>query len=241
VAAVNSRATKIKPVATVPSTSAAPSKDVQVSGTALSTLVDVNGGGSGPRSKRGAIIDTAVARFGDTGYELTKWSTIADEVGIGQTALYHYFESKAHCLLTIMRLELARSYERFLAAVHEHEGAADAIEHALVAAFDLSAAEISQLRILMAHGDLLANPRPSEREEAERKICLELTRLIEQAWTDLLGCKLTASHDPRDPRMLARAVLGLINSVWRWYRLGGRLALPDVSRFYVESALQIVG
>jgi AcrR family transcriptional regulator len=216
-------------------------KDVQVSGTQLSKLVDVNGGAPGPRSKRSAIIDTAVARFGDTGYELTKWSTIADEVGIGQTALYHYFESKAHCLLTIMRLELARSYQRFLTAVHEHAVHSEAIEHALIATFDVTTAEVSQLRILMAHGDLLANPRPSEREESERKICLELTRLIEQAWTDLLGRKLTAERDQRDPRMLARAVLGLINSVWRWYRLGGRLELKDVSSFYVESALLIVG
>jgi hypothetical protein len=29
--------------------------------------------------------------------------------------------------------------------------------------------------------------------------------------------------------------------VWRWYRLGGRLELKDVSSFYVESALLIVG
>ena len=34
-------------------------------------------------------------------------------MGIGQTALYHYFESKAHCLLTIMSLELTRSLELF--------------------------------------------------------------------------------------------------------------------------------
>ena len=52
------------------------------------------------------ILAAAIDSFGHDGYEHTKWAKIADEVGIGQTALYHYFESKAHCLLTIMSLEL---------------------------------------------------------------------------------------------------------------------------------------
>ena len=66
----------------------------------------------GPRSKRAVILTAAIESFGKDGYEHTKWAKIADEVGIGQTALYHYFESKAHCLLTIMSLELARGLER---------------------------------------------------------------------------------------------------------------------------------
>ena len=57
------------------------------------------------RSAR-VILAAAIDSFGADGYEHTKWAKIADEVGIGQTALYHYFESKAHCLLTIMSLEL---------------------------------------------------------------------------------------------------------------------------------------
>jgi AcrR family transcriptional regulator len=215
--------------------------DVLVAGTPLSKLVAVNGGSSGPRSKRAAILDTAVSLFGETGYEATKWSAIADEVGIGQTALYHYFESKDHCLLTIMRLELARSYERFLLAVAERDLVEDALAQALATTFEVSSSEIRQLRILMAHGDLLPVPRQSEREETERRLCLELTRQIEKAWTDLLGRRLAVKNDPRDARLLALAVLGLINSVWRWFRPGGRMALKDVSQFYVDSALQIVG
>ena len=67
----------------------------------------------GPRSKRSRILTAAIDSFGKDGYERTKWAKIADEVGIGQTALYHYFESKAHCLLTIMSMELDRSLEKF--------------------------------------------------------------------------------------------------------------------------------
>ena len=44
-----------------------------------------------------------------------------------------------------------------------------------------------------------------------------------------------------DPQLLARAVLGLYNSVWHWYRPGGTLELPDVGRFFVGRQLAVLG
>ena len=61
--------------------------------------------GARPRiegAKRGEILAAATERFGRDGYEDTKWADIAADVGVGPTALYHYFESKQHCLYVIM-------------------------------------------------------------------------------------------------------------------------------------------
>jgi TetR/AcrR family transcriptional regulator, cholesterol catabolism regulator len=212
-----------------------------IAGVPLSELASVNGSGAGPRSKRGPILEQAVALFGESGFEATKWSDISAKVGIGQPALYHYFESKAHCLLTIMRLELARSYERFLAATADKASPSEALQAALLAAFDLSEPEVRQLRILMANGDVLVNARQTEREERERELCLALAHVIEAAWTDLMRAQIQSRKaDKRDPKMLALAVLGFINSVWRWYRPGGRITLRDLSDLYVAAALRIV-
>src|SRR5262245_18203301 len=101
----------------------------------------------GPRSKRAAILEAAVDCFGQYGYEATKWSTVAERVGIGQTALYHYFESKAHCLLTIMHTELQRSRDRFREVTTGVEPA-EALRAALRTAFDVTAHEVLQMRIL---------------------------------------------------------------------------------------------
>jgi AcrR family transcriptional regulator len=216
--------------------------DPVISGVPLSELAEVNGAGAGPRSKRAAIIDTAVAHFGETGYEATKWSQVADEVGIGQTALYHYFESKAHCLLTIMRLELARSHQRYLLAVADASSPKEAVRAALTAAFAVSSAEVSQLRILMANGDILSNPRQSAREEAERLQCLALSHRIEASWTDMIGRRLAEVRgDDRDPKLVTLAVLGLINSLWRWFRTTGKLSISQVATFYIDSAMRVVG
>ena len=212
-----------------------------IAGVPLVELASIDGAETGPRSKRRAIIEQAVARFGEIGFEATKWSSVSDQVGIGQAALYYYFESKAHCLLTIIRLELARAHKAFLEATDEAPSASAAIEAALRQAFRLSAAEMRQVRIVMANGDVLANPRSSDREEQERRLSLALTHIIEDAWTELLARNAAEGGDDRDPRMLARAVLGLLNSVWRWYRPKGKLSIVELSDFYVSSATQIIG
>ena len=62
----------------------------------------VSATGASSRSKRDEILRTATAYFGENGYEATKLADVAAAVGIGSTALYHYFESKLHCLYVIM-------------------------------------------------------------------------------------------------------------------------------------------
>jgi hypothetical protein len=45
-----------------------------------------------------------------------------------------------------------------------------------------------------------------------------------------------------DPRLLARAILGLYNSVWHWYRpRGGSLSMDQIREFFVGRCLAIAG
>ncbi len=195
----------------------------------------------GPRSKRKDILDAAVANFGSVGYEHTKWATVASEVGIGQTALYHYFESKAHCLLTIMSTELTRYHERFAVAV---EGAADAesaLRAAIASAYDITESEALQARILLHHIDMLASPRSSEREEEERVRAREMVRVVERDWSGLLAEGMEAGDFPeRNEVELGRYVLGLINSVWNWYRPGGDKSLTEIAESVTDACVRLV-
>src|SRR2546423_10441767 len=74
--------------------------------------------GPSSRSKRGAILEVATDLFGREGYEHSKWADVAAAVGIGSTALYHYFQSKLDCLYEIIAeaAEAARAeFDRTLA------------------------------------------------------------------------------------------------------------------------------
>ncbi len=48
-------------------------------------------------------------------------------------------------------------------------------------------------------------------------------------------------HVPRaDARLLTRAVLGLYNSVWHWYRPRGTMALDEIADFFVRRQLAVL-
>ncbi|XKH52444.1 TetR family transcriptional regulator [Citricoccus nitrophenolicus] len=171
----------------------------------------------GGRSKKDAILSAAVSAFGEFGYETTKWSIVADRVGIGQTALYHYFESKAHCLLTIMRLQLERDLALFQDAV-EGRSHVEGLKAAIAMAYDQSDHDVLQVQILQRHMDLLAHPRGSEREEDERLAARDLVRQVEEAWTGLLRDGIEqGSFRQQDPKLAGRIVLGMVLSIWSWY------------------------
>ncbi len=194
-----------------------------------------------PRSKRAVIIATAIDRFGEEGFEHTKWATIADDVGIGQTALYHYFESKVHCLLTIMRLELSDSVERFKAATSAAPDSASALAAAVASAYEASPRDALQRRILQNHMDLLATPRPSKKEEEERVLCRSLVQEIEHNWTGLVQKGMDEGvFRVTDALLTARMLLALVVGVWRWYRPGGEMTLHQITDVMAEAAGRLV-
>ena len=197
--------------------------------------------GQGPRSKRAAILSAAIESFGKDGYDATKWSSVADRVGIGQPALYHYFESKAHCLLTIMRMELERSHEMFVRATAGETDAMAALRAAVRGAYEVSERDVLRMRILENNSDLLAVARQSAREESERAAAPQLVQQIELAWTALLQRGMDDGvFVRRDARTLALSMLGMIVSVWRWYRPRGATPLSEVRELIEDACIRIV-
>ncbi|QUH02052.1 TetR family transcriptional regulator [Saccharopolyspora erythraea] len=193
------------------------------------------------RSKRKVILDAAIDHFGAVGFEHTKWATVADQVGIGQTALYHYFESKSHCLLTIMRMQLDSSLVGFREATSVVADPTRALKAAIASAYEATEREALQRRILHNHMDLLSTPRQSKREEAERQACRELVRDIEAEWAELVQRGIDKGvFLERDPVITARLVLGLVVSVWRWYRSDGSTSLEEITEVITDSCLRMV-
>src|SRR3954453_14782838 len=194
------------------------------------------------RSKRRAILDAAVRAFGRDGYEDSKWADVAKAVGIGSTALYHYFESKLHCLYVIMADTLEARLAQFEADTRDASDYAATIERVLRAGFELSDQDVLCHRVLIAEQALLAVHRTSPREEEARQRARARTRDLEFAWATFLARAMEQGAIPEaDPRLLTRAVLGLHNSLWHWYRTGGDLALAEVADFYVARCLAVLG
>lgn len=58
------------------------------------------------KETRAAIMEAALALFGERGYENTSISTLAKEAGIGKGTVYSYFSSKSEILLAFCEDEL---------------------------------------------------------------------------------------------------------------------------------------
>jgi AcrR family transcriptional regulator len=193
-------------------------------------------------AKRVEILAAATERFGRDGYETTKWAAIASDVGVGPTALYHYFESKQHCLFVILDEAVQAALARFEAIASTHPNPAHALQKVVADAFDVSGHEVQQLRVLVAEHGLLAVARTSPREEEARQTARARTRALELAWASLLATAMErGAIAEAEPRLLARAVLGLYNSLWQWYRPRGAIPLDGVADFYRMRMLELIG
>jgi AcrR family transcriptional regulator len=194
-------------------------------------------------AKRAEILAAATERFGRDGYEDTKWADIAADVGVGPTALYHYFESKQHCLFVIMADAIEDYHARFERISTSTEADfISVLELVLADAFDVTPLDVQRLRVIVAEQGLLARPRQSPREEQARQIARARTRDLEVAWASFLSRAMARGAVPEgDARLLARAALGFYNSIWQWYRPDGLVSLDFVAEFFTARLLQMLG
>src|SRR5438552_7957075 len=105
-------------------------------------------------AKRAEILDAATDRFGRDGYEDTRWADVAADVGVGPTALYHYFESKQHCLFVIMDQALVELGGRFQDLTLGNRDYVAALRAVLADCFDVNQHEALRNRVLVAEQGL---------------------------------------------------------------------------------------
>jgi AcrR family transcriptional regulator len=192
--------------------------------------------------KKEQILEVATDFFGRYGYEDTKWADIAAAVGIGSTALYHYFESKQHCLYEIMAETVVDFRERFERAVAENDDWTEALVAILTSNFSLTEQEVVRNRLLVSEIGRIGIQRTLPREEAARSRARAVIRELEFAWGTFLARGMQQGLIPEnDPKLMTRAVLGLYNSVWQWFRPGGTLTADAVGRFVVGRQLALLG
>ena len=161
-------------------------------------------GGRG-RSKRQEILAAATERFGRDGYEHTKWADIAHDVGVGPTALYHYFESKQHCLYEIMDEAIEDFRARFVAITTEERDPARALAAVMADSFELSEQEVHRNRVLVAEQGRLSHPSTARPEEEARQAARARTRDLEFAWASFLAVGDARGSDPAERSAPAHA------------------------------------
>ena len=125
---------------------------------------------------------------------------------------------------------------------HHHLDHVAALVTILRDLYDLDEQEVMRNRVLVSEQFLVGIHRDSPREEEARQLARARMRDLEFAWATFLSRAMEHGAIPEaDARLLTRAVLGLHNSVWHWYRPRGPIPLHEVGDFYVRRCLAVVG
>jgi AcrR family transcriptional regulator len=166
----------------------------------------------------GDIVAASAKVFREKGFDAARLDDIAQEVGMYKGSIYHYIDSKEDLLFAVVR----EPSERILGATRK------LVEQELPA-------EEKLRRLCHLHVEVLVNVTPFAAvyiEEIAGKHRFpdweakdrEYMRLVEDIMRELLGDRRDV-----DPPVAARALVGALNWMTRWYRSDGRMDADQIA------------
>ena len=175
--------------------------------------------------RRAEILHAALRAFAEKGYHRTTLDHIAEHVGVGKTALYHYFPDKEAILYACHR-ESLDELARILREADRLDSASDRLAHVVrehvrvmtdtlqgsPLAFEVTALSPARQARLIA-----------ERDRYERR----LRRIIEDGMRD-------GEFRKGNSKIAVFVVLGAINWIARWYHPEGELHASELGREFVD-------
>jgi AcrR family transcriptional regulator len=180
----------------------------------------------GPRRRRGrpgydqeSVLQAAVEVFNERGYDGASMEDLSKRLGIAKSAIYHHVSGKED----LLRMALDRALDGWSEAA---ERARELDAPAIARLEMLVRGTVAVLEAQLPYVTLLLRVRGNtevEREALERRRSFDrlVASLVEEAERD---------GDVRadvDPKVTARLLFGMINSIAEWYRPGSRAATPD--------------
>ena len=157
-----------------------------------------------------SLLSVAVEVFNVRGYDGTSMEDLAKAAGITKSSIYHHVTGKEE----LLRLSVTRALDGLFAVLDEsraREGAAvDRLEHVV-------RRTCLELVANLPHVTLLLRVRGNTATERD---ALARRREFDHRVADLVAAAI-GEGDLRaglDPRLTARLIFGLVNSISEWYR-----------------------
>lgn len=181
-----------------------------------------------PRRRRGEVLDAAVRIFHAKGYDATSIQDIADEVGILKGSIYYYITSKEDVLFEI----LSDVHEEAFKAVQDAL-AVDGDPLQRIRAFVTTLAQFNadypeRMGIFLHDLRSLSEDRRNEIVRKRDRYDKMLRKMISEGQDQGLVCP------DIDPKLATLAIMGMINTIYQWYRPTGRLRSKYIGSVYAD-------
>jgi TetR/AcrR family transcriptional regulator, cholesterol catabolism regulator len=181
------------------------------------------------RQKLREICRVAARVFYEKGYDGASMQDIAEAVGLTKAGLYHHVSSKDMLLFEIMNYGMDILEEAVLAKVKDIRDPREKLRQTILGHIDLvvRARDMEITVILHENRSLKGNLR--KQINARKRAYIEyLEGLIAKVQEQ-------SGMPPRlSPDIAAFAVLGMINWLYQWYHLEGRVKEEEISTAYAD-------
>jgi AcrR family transcriptional regulator len=177
-----------------------------------------------PEERRTLFLETAARLFEDKGYSNTSVEDITRELGFTKGVFYYYWKNKREIVQEIHDRALAMINERLDMVMAEESPPAVRLEAAIRNHVEAVLENRSIIAVLLGNFEF-----SEETLEGRRVYARRFRDLIEE------GIGVGVIRD-LDPKVLTYAILGLCNSVARWYRPDGQLSAEEVRDIFAAFA-----
>lgn len=178
------------------------------------------------------ILDRAAEVFHEVGYRGASVREVARRVGLLKGSLYHHVRSKERLLGDVLLRGMAFLRAGLPGAVDGRLSPVERIRAAIHFHLEWMAAKPHITGVFLRE---LPNLPPRLR----RRLLGEVKE-FEGRWIALVREGIAAGHlrSDLDPKITVYAILGLVNSVHRWYRPEGRLSMKEVAELCTDLVLE---
>jgi AcrR family transcriptional regulator len=184
------------------------------------------------RKRRAEVLDAAARVFHAKGYAATTIQDIADEVGILKGSVYYYISSKEDVLFEVLQEVHEAALKAVLDAIATDGDALQRIRAFVETLTRFNADNQVRMGVLLQDFRSLSEPRRrqlvQERDRYDRMLRELITEGQEQ---ELVSADI-------DPKLAALAVMGMINTIYQWYRPGGEQRSEYIGSFYADLVIR---
>jgi TetR/AcrR family transcriptional regulator, cholesterol catabolism regulator len=177
------------------------------------------------------IIEAATRIFSERGYHAASMSDIADAVGIRKASLYHHVRKKEDLLFAIHETLVDELIEETLAVSSSSASPSDKVRELLLLTMRFIARNRDGVAVFLSERHAVTGER-WQALVVKRDL---YERMVSQIVTEGRG---TGEFADLPPELVAKALLGMANWAYTWFRQDGPLSADDVGEVFAAIALR---
>jgi AcrR family transcriptional regulator len=177
------------------------------------------------------IIEAATRTFSERGYHAASMSDIADAVGIRKASLYHHVRKKEDLLFAIHETLVDELIDETLAVSSSSASPADKVRELLHLTMRFIARNRDGVAVFLSERHAVTGER-WQALVVKRDL---YERMVSQIVTEGRG---SGEFADLPPELVAKALLGMANWAYTWFRQDGPMSADDVGEVFAAIALR---